>query len=440
MNRNEDPYRPVVHWFSPLPPAATDIANYTARVLPFLAKVARVVLWTDAHQWDTVLERYAIVRNYSAKTLTVRALSNAAQAAGAPKGVPQANFFHIGNNWKFHWEPLCAIRRCPGIVVLHDVSFQYLLNDAILHHDLSLDQYLEMIRSWYGDDGCHRAKTAIENQTVTELHADIAGFELVVGSAHSVLTHGPFATRIFNERLPIPVNRLELPFSAGEEPYLERPRHGPLRLLQFGYLGTSRRVIEILEALAELRECIEFRFDIFGKIDPSFAFSIRQKTVETGLEERVRIRGFVPEQVLDAELRQAHLVFNLHVPSMSAASSSQLRIWKAGAASAATNVGWRSSLPKDTVFHVPAEPQQEKEAIQSIVRRLWADRSVSQSHQKAGRRRLIEQHHPRDYAQGIAELTKKSAGYAAKLILCEAFKRGIGINTELDRLQVNYRP
>ena len=41
----------VIHWFSPLPPARTDIAEYTRRILPALNREAQVILWTDQGVW-----------------------------------------------------------------------------------------------------------------------------------------------------------------------------------------------------------------------------------------------------------------------------------------------------------------------------------------------------------------------------------------------------
>ena len=36
-----------LNWFSPLPPARTEIANYTVRLLPALCASCDVTLWTD---------------------------------------------------------------------------------------------------------------------------------------------------------------------------------------------------------------------------------------------------------------------------------------------------------------------------------------------------------------------------------------------------------
>src|SRR3712207_5618000 len=99
-----------INWFSPLPPAKTDIAHCTARVLPALAERARVTLWTDEASWDPGLERYAAVRRYRPDAPPWTELNRA-----------DANVYHIGNNYLFHGSIWQVSRRLPGIVVMHDV-------------------------------------------------------------------------------------------------------------------------------------------------------------------------------------------------------------------------------------------------------------------------------------------------------------------------------
>ena len=51
-----------INWFSPLLPARTDIAHYTARILPALKSSAQITLWTHQPEWDRELENHARVR------------------------------------------------------------------------------------------------------------------------------------------------------------------------------------------------------------------------------------------------------------------------------------------------------------------------------------------------------------------------------------------
>src|SRR5438067_9267061 len=79
--------RMQINWFSPLLVCRTDVAHYTARVLPALAARAEVTLWTDEPTWEPSLERYAHVRHFSAKHLAWSGINRA-----------DVNVYQIGNN------------------------------------------------------------------------------------------------------------------------------------------------------------------------------------------------------------------------------------------------------------------------------------------------------------------------------------------------------
>jgi hypothetical protein len=98
-----------INWFSPLPPARTDIGHYTARVLAALAQRVEVTLWACQDDWDSSLEQYATICRWTGD-------------AWAELNRADVTFYHIGNNRLFHqaiWE---ASRRHPGVVVLHDLG------------------------------------------------------------------------------------------------------------------------------------------------------------------------------------------------------------------------------------------------------------------------------------------------------------------------------
>jgi glycosyltransferase involved in cell wall biosynthesis len=106
-----------IHWFSPLPPARTDIAQYTVRILPALRARAEVTLWTSQSEWPAELQEYAAIRRF-----------DPGDFPGLPEG--DTAFFNIGNSSMFHRDIWQVCREHPGIAVLHDV----LLHDAVVNH------------------------------------------------------------------------------------------------------------------------------------------------------------------------------------------------------------------------------------------------------------------------------------------------------------------
>jgi hypothetical protein len=96
-----------LHWFSPLPPAKTEIAAYTIRLLSALQKRAEVMLWTDQAEWDAHIAHYAIVRRYQPEHLPWTELNRG-----------DMSVYHIGNNHRFHEAIWQVSRSHPGVVVL----------------------------------------------------------------------------------------------------------------------------------------------------------------------------------------------------------------------------------------------------------------------------------------------------------------------------------
>lgn len=400
-----DPFRPVIHWVSPLPPAETDIAHYTARILPYLAQYARVVLWTDANEWDGSLERFAPVMRLDADYVFPRDLQRMARLVGAPEGARHVMFTHIGNSWLFHANILRLARRMSSVVVLHDLAIQELMKDAVTQQLLDANTFMSEMLKWYGPAGQLAAERSLADADYARtLAPHMPGFELALPAALAVLVHTPAAADAVRARNIVPVHHLELPFQPSNTSPQKRPRLGPLRLLQFGYIGPNRRLLEIIRALGPLKSEVAFHFDVMGKIWDTGR--IKREVEALGLQRHVRLHGFVSEAQLDASLRQAHLVFNLRYPTLGEASGSQLRIWNAGAAAVVRKSGWYATLPSDTVFHISDNNETEATELQTLIRCIASDRTSTDQVRDTGYRMLLSHHHPEDYARKIAEIAK----------------------------------
>jgi glycosyltransferase involved in cell wall biosynthesis len=401
-----------VHWVSPLPPAETDIAHYTARILPELAESVDLTLWTDEEDWDPALEAHCPVRHFEPDRLLPRDLVAAGQK-GAAGG--EVIFLNIGNYWLYHSGILALSRRLPAVVVLHDIAIQDLFCEAIRYQRTDRAGYLAGMARWYGAEGESLARRMLELEvTPAEVTPKAPGFELTLERAISALTHTRMAFDSVVSRDLLPVHLLDLPFApAAEPPSPERDRDGPLRLVQFGYIGPNRRLEPVLEVLAGLADTVDFRFDIMGKIwDPGH---IEDRIAALGLSDRVLVHGFVKEPALDYCLSKAHLVFNLRYPSVGEASGSQLRIWNAAAAAVVTDTGFYASLPEDTVFKI--SHAEEAQALRELILRIDADRGLGAGIGRAGWDRLQQYHTPKRYAAGIAEVARQAVADGGRSLL-----------------------
>src|SRR6266567_1608231 len=103
-----------LNWFSPLPPAATDIAHYNKRLIPALSSAAKVTLWTDQHSWDRGLHEFANVRVYRLNRMPWPEIKRADMTC-----------YQIGNNPRFHGPIWQVSLQHAGVVVLHDFRLHH---------------------------------------------------------------------------------------------------------------------------------------------------------------------------------------------------------------------------------------------------------------------------------------------------------------------------
>ena len=406
--------KPRLHWISPLPPAQTDIAHYTKRILPDLCREADVTLWTDAASWDAGLEQYCSVRRFEPESLLPRLLH--AQRSGAPGSI----FAHIGNSWVFHSAILQLVLRMPAVIVLHDLALQEMYLGSIEAGRLDPETYRKGMREAYGEEGWFKSAHALSDDTNrVELSQAMPLFSLCLSRAQAVVTHTRATSRAVRKSCAVPVYDLELSCPSSSQASAERAGSGPIRLVQFGHTGPNRRLEQVLEALAEVQETLDFTFDIIGNLWDTAA--IRRKRDAVGLTDRVFLHGHMPESVLNFALSRAHLVFNLRYPTMGEASGSQLRIWHAAAGSVVTDHGWYGDLPDDTVFKIPHES--EKTALIELLTCLGSDRTIGRTKGQNGSVRLETLHAPDSYAAAIADIARNNVADAHHHALMTASNR-----------------
>jgi glycosyltransferase involved in cell wall biosynthesis len=391
--------RLTVHWVSPLPPLPTDIAHYTRRILPSLAKVADVVLWTSQDEWDAEINTYATVRRFDAFAKHPMDLFGIESA----RNEINAAFFNIGNSYTFHRDIFCLSQRVPGIVVIHDLVLQEFFRDMLHNKVLDPTAYVRAMHRHYGDEA---ARIARDVCTTMKLSADILErypmFEAVIEKSVAALVHTPTGMDSIGSRGLVPAYHLDLPFAISQLSSAGRAATGPLRLLQFGHIGPNRRLLQVLDALGEIKDTLEFSFEICGAV---WDAELVERAIERlGLSSRVRMRGFVPEHELDAAIAEAHLVFNLRFPSMGEASGSQLRIWNQAALSVVSQVGWYATLPDDCVIKISIE--NERRELIDLLRLLDADRTRFVARAVAGRANVERRHSSHAYAAGILEISR----------------------------------
>ena len=395
-------WRPTIDVFSPLPPLRTDIANHTAAMLPALARLARVRVWT-AQDGPIELDVPDVeVHRFDPDKVSSAELNQA-----------DLTFFNIGNNASFHRGIHRVARRMPGIVILHDTRLQHFFAAYGEEEGPEREYYLDALEHAHGPAARALAQARIDGHGSFEALVDQAPMTLaILRETLGAILHNRVEHAALQRQTTVPIYYLPLSFAFGPLPGRTPARdpEAPSRLVMFGFIGENRRLLAILDALAGMPDRDQYRLDIFGMVEQED--KVDAKIASAGLEGLVRRHGFVSEDVLSQALAEAHLALNLRWPSMGEASGSQLRIWAARLPALVTKVGWYAQLPRDAVFMI--DPENERA---EIVQHLRALRTSPYLYAEAGKqgRRILEQHHsPERYAEALVAITSQHRGQHAR--------------------------
>lgn len=382
-----------INWFCPLPPAKTSIADdYLVGILPALSKHAELTLWTDQSNWDRDLENLARVRSYDPRRMNWPELHHA-----------DATFYNIGNNHLFHTSIWQVSRQHPGIVILHDLRVHNFFESLYRGQWRDTAGYLAQMKRCYGSAGLRAANEfvngAVNIDYLTE-HYPLT--PLALDNCLAVVVHTQEALTQVEalKQWPLALASLPRTLPLDHDTSAARPGGPPYRLIMFGYMGRNRRLDSVLEALAALPERESFQLDIFGEIPD--ARSLRSRIGKLGLGRMVQLHGYTPESELNKVLKASQLAINLRYPTMGEASGSQLRIWYHALPSLVTDIGWYSSLSRDTVAHV--RPEHEIADIQLHLRTFIDNPNSFAEMGQRGLRTLREQHDPEAYVRAIMEM------------------------------------
>ena len=383
-----------INWFCPLPPAKTSIADdYLAGILPALSKHSELTLWTDQSTWHRDLENYAAVRSYDPRRISWPELHRA-----------DVTFYNIGNNHLFHASIWQVSRLHPGIVVLHDLRVHNFFDSLYRGQWRDLTGYYVEMQRYYGDEGLRAAIDFVNSggANIDFMTEHFPFTELALENCLAVVVHTHEALAKVEAMKQWPVSLASLPrtLPIRVEDAVLRPAAPPYRLIMFGYMGRNRRLEAVLAALGTMPEREAFELDIFGEI--ADGRSLRKRIARLGLDRQVKLHGYTAEPELNKALRSSHLAINLRYPTMGEASGSQLRIWSHALPSLVTDVGWYSTLSRETVVHI--RPEHEVADIQSQLQAFLKDPEMFAKMGQRGLNTLHEQHDPEKYVQTILDL------------------------------------
>jgi glycosyltransferase involved in cell wall biosynthesis len=314
-----------VAYFSPMPPERTGVADYSALLLPALERRVAV----------------SVVRRGRKRS---------------PRDTDVA-LYHVGNNPDAHAWIVDALRRRPGVVVLHDFVLHHLVAGMTVGRRDG-HGYLDTMEREHGVVGRLLAHGVLDKRIppLWESRPEdfpLAGF--VLQHATGLIVHSRTVrdlARGAGFEGPIWV----VPHPAWPVPNLapERVANGPV-IGCFGVVNSSKRIPELLRAFAAVRRRHpDATLLLVGPTSPGFDLDRRLQRLGLAGEGLVR-EGWVDERRLWSLMAGVDVCVNLRHPTMGETSGSVIRSLSLGKPLVVSSVGWFSELPDAVGIKVPVD-------------------------------------------------------------------------------------
>jgi glycosyltransferase involved in cell wall biosynthesis len=311
-----------VAYFSPLPPERSGISDYSALLLPALQERLDV----------------AVVRRGTRRS---------------PRGTDVA-LYHVGNSPEAHGWIVDALRRHPGLVVLHDFVLHHLVAGLTIGRGDSR-RYIEAMHRDAGVIGRLLAHGVVDNVLPPVWEERAEDFPLaweVLEYADGVICHSSYVerqARAYGYQGPIWVVPMPAWPSVEVGDRLLPEGHFPI-VACCGHLNAAKRIPQLLEAFQRLRR----RFpDALLVLAGSEAPGLRLDTLNLG--DGVLRLEYQDEGDLWQVLADCDVSVSLRWPTMGETSGMAIRSLSLGKPLVVSDAGWFSELPDSVAAKVPVD-------------------------------------------------------------------------------------
>jgi glycosyltransferase involved in cell wall biosynthesis len=343
-----------VAYYSPLPPERSGIADYSALLLPALGRLVEI----------------EVVRRGRTRPVTA-----------------DVALFHVGNDPEAHGWIVDALRRRPGVVVLHDFVLHHLVAGLTIGRKDG-HGYLAAMERDAGLPGRLLAHGVLDGRVPPPWETSPAEFPLVgevLANATGLIVHSHYVEQRAREAgYHGPVWRVEHPAWSMVDVQPASIEGRPL-FGCFGHMNASKRIPQLIEAFGLVRERHPHaKLLLVGPASPGFD---TDRLVADGVE---RI-GYVEEDRLWSLMAACDACISLRAPTMGETSGSAIRALSLGRPLVVSDLGWFSELPDDVAFKVPVD-ENEIASIATALE-LFASSEPTQLAMSDAARSYVEREH-----------------------------------------------
>ena len=398
--------RPKLAYVSPLPPERSGISDYSAELLPELARYYDI---------EVVVSQQTISDPWINANCPIRSVEWFQQNASNYDRV----LYQFGNS-PFHSHMFGLLRQHPGVVVLHD----FFLSGVLAHEEIIGDMPGAWVDALYQSHGYQAVQMRFsENETDKVKDKYPANLE-VLQNALGMIVHSQYskylARQWYGEKASdswIVIPHLRIPALKLDNLVDRRAlnlKDDDFVVCSFGLLAPTKLNQRLLDAwlassLSKNEHCkLVFVGENHGG---DYGEELLKTIKKSGLEKRIYITGWADTTFFRHYLAAADVGVQLRTLSRGETSGTVLDCMNYGLPTIVNANGSMADLPRDAVWMLPDEFT-DAELVDAL-ETLWQDGERRKQLATRAREVILTQHDPgacaNQYAQAIESMYQRAA-------------------------------
>jgi glycosyltransferase involved in cell wall biosynthesis len=408
----------IAYW-SPLPPLRSGIADYSAELLPALARHVDIELIVPDGWRPPAATSASPASPETTEPLAVHAIDWTRLPAHPERAFPalmaagrfDAVLYQLGNNRDYHAGAYRALLDHPGVVVLHEYVLHHLVRDLTLHAG-DPPAYVAEMRYAYGASGEALGRRCLATGIPLDPWA-YPLFEKVVDRSLALLVHNDFTRRRVLASRPLArIARVPHHLDLGDQPL---PATGAARqalglagdafvVAAFGFLTAAKRPQVLLRAFARLRRQVPRAVLLLaGEVSPHFDFAA---IAIPELMQGVTVTGRLAMEPFLLHMAAADVAVNLRYPTAGETSGTLIRLLGLGKPVIVSRLGAFAEIPEGCCAQVDLDDSEE-DLLLAYLERLEADPDLRRRMGDNARSYVASHHTLEGSARGYADLLRQ---------------------------------
>jgi glycosyltransferase involved in cell wall biosynthesis len=398
--------RPRLAYISPLPPEQSGISDYSAELLPELARYYDI---------EVIVAQPAVSDPWIRACLPIRSVEYFRKNADRFDRI----LYHIGNS-AFHQHMFDLLDRFPGVVVMHD----FYLGNVKAHLELTGNSPGGWTRELYESHGYAAVYERFHlnnSEDMSEFIFEYPSNFSIIQKALGVIVHSDYSSKLAQkwygqgEGWAI-ISHLRAPIRENDR-MEARKRLGLAQdsfvICSFGILGPAKQNHRLLKAWLESKLAWDPRCELIfvgENHGGEYGLQLIETVGQSGLQQHIHITGWVDAKTFKSYLEAANIAVQLRTLSRGETSGTILDCMNFGLPTIVNAHGSTAELPKDAVYMLPDEFRDDEliEALET----LWRDAEKREAMGSRAREVISTLHAPvacaEQYAQAIEGFYDKS--------------------------------